>query len=351
MQRIHVLAAVLAAAVLVAAPFARGAAPNVVISQVYAGGGNAGATYTNDFVELLNRGGSAVDLSGWTVQYASAASASWQTTALSGTLQPGRYYLVQLASTASVGSPLPAPDATGTSNLAASGGKVALVHDATALTCGASLGSCAAAVSVEDLVGYGSATDYEGSGAAPALTSSTAAVRAGGGCTDTDANAADFAAAAPTPRTTASAAASCSGSTTTTGTTASAGVDVDVQPLLSIALERPAISFGTVFAGQVPPPISERLTVVSNNPAGYVVAVHRTAFTPADLPLGIAATPAGTLAPVPVAPTADLLLVSTSAATSASGDVVPAAVGFSAPLPAVSPGHYTSTLTFTVVGR
>ena len=30
--------------------------PDVVISEVYGGGGNAGATLTNDFIELFNRG-------------------------------------------------------------------------------------------------------------------------------------------------------------------------------------------------------------------------------------------------------------------------------------------------------
>ncbi|MEQ1530867.1 MAG: hypothetical protein ABL925_16240, partial [Methylococcales bacterium] len=30
--------------------------PNIVISQVYGGGGNTGATYKNDFIELFNRG-------------------------------------------------------------------------------------------------------------------------------------------------------------------------------------------------------------------------------------------------------------------------------------------------------
>lgn len=32
----------------------------VVISQVYGGGGNSGATYTNDFIELFNRSAEAV---------------------------------------------------------------------------------------------------------------------------------------------------------------------------------------------------------------------------------------------------------------------------------------------------
>src|SRR3954451_24026918 len=212
MLKIRFLLALAFAAALLAAPFANGATTTVVVSQVFAGGGNAGASYTNDFVELLNRGAVAVDLTGWTIQYAPASSTSWQTTTLAGSIGPGRYYLVQLASTATIGSPLPpahpAPpatigsppppaDATGTTNLASSGGKVALVHDATALTCGATVGSCSSAAAVEDLVGYGSATDYEGAGPGPALGSTTAALRGSGGCTDTNANSADFTAVAP----------------------------------------------------------------------------------------------------------------------------------------------------------
>jgi len=350
MRRINLLVSLVAAAVLLTAPFARGSTASVVVSQVYAGGGNAGATYANDFVELLNRGSTAVDVSGWTVQYASSTSTSWQTTALTGSIQPGRYYLVQLASTAAVGATLPVAEASGTTNLAASGGKVALVRDPTALTCGATAGSCAGTALLEDLVGYGSASDYEGTAAAPALSSTTAALRQGNGCTDTDANAADFTAVAPTPRNGSSPSAACSG-TLPTGTTASAGVDIDLQPLLSIALERPSVSFGKVFSGQTPTPVSEHVTVVSNNPAGYALTVHRTAFAPADLPLGITPTATGALVSIPVAPAADLLLGTTSAATTAAGDVWPASVGFTAPLPAVTPGRYTATVTFTVIGR
>jgi Lamin Tail Domain len=350
MHRINLAALLLVAAAVLAAPSALAATSSVVVSQVYAGGGNAGATYQNDFVELFNRGGSAVDLTGWTVQYASSSSTSWSATPLSGSIQPGRHYLVQLASTAAVGATLPAPEATGTSNLAASGGKVALVRDATPLACGATAGSCSNAPSLEDLVGYGSATDYEGTGPAPTLTSTTAAVRQGGGCTDTDANAADFASAAPVPRNGSVAAAACSG-VSTGGTSAAAGVDVELAPFLSVALERSSISFGQVFAGQTPPPVSEHVTVVSNDTAGYVLTVHRTAFAPADLPLGIAPSPTAALAPMPVSPAADLVLASAAAATTAAGDVWPASVGFTSALPVLPPGRYTSTITFTVIGQ
>jgi lamin tail-like protein len=349
MHRIRLAAALLATAVLLAAPAARGATASVVISQVYAGGGNSGATFANDFVELFNRSSSPVDLSGWTVQYASAASTSWAATALSGSIQPGHYYLVQLASTAAVGAPLPTPEATGTSNLAASGGKVALVRDATALTCGATAGSCASTASLEDLLGYGSASDYEGA-AAPALGSTTAAMRDGGGCTDSGVNGDDFNAVAPAPRNGASPATMCS-STPPSGTTAAAGVDVELQPLLSIALEKPSISFGKVFAGQTPASVSERVTVVSNNPAGYALTAHRSAFVPADLPLGISPSATAGLVPIPVAPAADLLLGTASAATTSSGDVWPVGVGFTGALPPVGPGRYTATITFSVIGR
>src|SRR5581483_6266702 len=329
-----------------------------------AGGGNSGASFTHDYVELFNAGPAAVSIDGWTVQYASAASASWQTTALSGSIQPGRYYLVQLASAAAVGASLPTPDATGTSNLAVSGGKVAVVTTTTALACGASAGSCAGTGGIEDLVGYGSAADFEGGSPAAALSSTTAAVRANAGCTDTDSNADDFTADAPTPRNSASPATSCSGggSGGGGGSTSAAAVDVDIQAALSLSLERPTISFGAAASGATPAAISERVTVAGNNAAGYALTVHRTAFTPADLPLGLASSaPAGgTLgpalvggarAPIPIAPAADLLVGTTSAPSASGGDVWPTTIGFTAARPVVAPGHYSATVTYTLIGR
>ncbi|HEX3560454.1 MAG TPA: lamin tail domain-containing protein, partial [Pyrinomonadaceae bacterium] len=133
----------------------------VVISQVYGGGGNAGATLKNDYIELFNRGNAAVSLSGWSVQYAATAGTSWQVTALSNlTLQPGQYYLVQEAAGAAGTTSLPTPDATGTINMSGTAGKVALVNSTTALT-----GSgCPFGASVVDFVGFGTGTNcFEGS--------------------------------------------------------------------------------------------------------------------------------------------------------------------------------------------
>src|SRR5262245_49578416 len=91
---------------------------NVVVSQVYGGGGNGGAPFENDFVELFNRGAAPVSLAGWSVQYTSATgtgnfgSSTNLITPLSGTLASGQYLLVQEASNAAVGAVLPTPDVT-----------------------------------------------------------------------------------------------------------------------------------------------------------------------------------------------------------------------------------------------
>jgi len=341
-------------------PTAWSASSTMVISQVFAGGGNASAPYANDFVELFNRGSAVADLGGWSLQYASGSGSTWQPTALAGSVQPGGHYLVQLAS-GTVGAALPTPDAAGTSNLAVSGGKVALARVASALACGI---SCSADPLVADLVGYGSATDYEGAGAAPTIGNTTAALRAGAGCTDTDANSSDFSAAAPAPRNSATPATPCSASPPppSGGPAQDVPVDVDVDSVLSVALERATISFGHAAAGETPAPVSERVTVTSNHPAGYALSVRRSAFVPADLPLGLSASAppggqlggplaGGAMVAIPIAPAADLLIGTTTAPSSAGGDAWPTKVGFASPLPFVAPGRYTATVTFTVIGR
>lgn len=180
---------------------------DLVVSQVYGGGGNSGAVYTHDFVELFNRGAAPVDLAGMSLQYASAAgtgnfgSSSTQLVVLSGTVAPGQRHLVGLAG-GTAGSPLPAADSSGTINMSASAGKVALAQGITSLGCNGGSTPCSAEQSARiiDLVGFGTANFYEGTAAAPGLSNTTAAVRDEGGCVDTDDNAADFTAVAPSPQ-------------------------------------------------------------------------------------------------------------------------------------------------------
>ena len=176
----------------------------VVISQVYGGGGNAGATYRNDFVEIFNSGDTAQNLSGWSVQYASSTGTTWQTTPLTGALQPGHYYLVQEAAGSAGTTNLPTPDATGTIPMSATAAKVALVSNSIALS-----GACPTA-GVVDFIGFGTGTNcFEGSAIAPLLSNTTANFRAGGGCTDGNANNTDYSAAAPNPRNSASPVTAC----------------------------------------------------------------------------------------------------------------------------------------------
>ena len=175
----------------------------LVISQVYGGGGNAGATFKNDFIELYNGTADDISLAGYSVQYASATGTTWAVTTLSGSIQSGHYYLVQEALGAGGTVNLPTPDATGAIAMSATAGKVALVHSTSAL----SGSGCPFGANTVDYVGFGpTATCYEGTvAAAAALTNTTAGIRKDGGRQDLNDNSTDFATGAPNPRNTASA--------------------------------------------------------------------------------------------------------------------------------------------------
>jgi uncharacterized protein len=178
----------------------------VVISQVYGGGGNSGAPLRSDYIELHNNSTSTVSLDGWSVQYASAAGTSWARTNLSGNIAAGGYYLIKQADGANTAAPaLPTPDATGTIAMSGTAGKVALVNSIATLSGACPTGNI-------DFVGFGTtASCAEGSSPTANLSNTIAAVRADNGCTDNNNNAADFALAAPAPRNGASAALVCGG--------------------------------------------------------------------------------------------------------------------------------------------
>ena len=175
----------------------------VVISQVYGAGGNTGATYTNDFVELFNRGNSSVTITGYSLQYASSTGTfnpSNVQTLPAITLLAGQYYLIQ-QSGGTNGVPLPAtPDLIPTVAdngvilaMAGANGKIALVNGITAI-------SGVTDSSVIDFVGFGTATTFEGTSATPAPSTTTSILRLSNGCTDTNNNGADFEAGVINPR-------------------------------------------------------------------------------------------------------------------------------------------------------
>lgn len=233
-------------------PTAQAISNTIVISTVYGGGGNTGSTYTNDYVELFNRGNSSVNVTGWSVQYAAATGTTWQVTILSGTIAPGKYFLVQEAQGAGGTTPLPTPDATGTIAMSATAGKIALSNTSTSLT-----GACPTGGSIVDFVGFGTTANcFEGTGPTPAPSNTTAELRGMNGCTETDENSTDFSTGAPTPRNSVTTAAPCGGGGPTNPSGVGAANPTSVLPgamsLLTV----------TVTPGTMPP--STGLAVTGN---------------------------------------------------------------------------------------
>jgi len=176
---------------------------HLVISQLYGGGGNSGATFTNDYIEIYNPTGISFNFAGWSLQYASAAGTSWTNKQpLGGTIAPGEYFLVQFASGGANGSTLPVmANITGDINMSATTGKIALVSNSTSLS-----GSCpnGSDPDIVDFVGYGSsASCFEGGTRAPAPSNTSALFRKQNGAQDTNQNGDDFQTGAPNPRRTA----------------------------------------------------------------------------------------------------------------------------------------------------
>jgi DNA/RNA endonuclease G (NUC1) len=182
--------------------------PHVVMSQVYSGGGNSGATYHNDYVELYNPTGSPVDITDWSIQYSSSQGSGWSSNLqpLGGTIGPHEYFLIQLGAGTGGGAALTSPRIMGSINMAATvGGKVALTNSLQPL-----VGNCPTSdPTLVDFLGYGQvvvgttqpADCYEGGLAASAPTNNaTANFRKNNGDTDTNQNSADWQLGAPTPR-------------------------------------------------------------------------------------------------------------------------------------------------------
>ncbi|WP_278236270.1 ExeM/NucH family extracellular endonuclease [Isoptericola sp. AK164] len=169
----------------------------VLIEEVYGGGGNNGGVYDRDFVELYNPGDEPVSLDGWSVQYGSAGGTTWSSqTDLSGQIPAGGSFLVaQAAGNDDTQPDLPAPDVDGGIYMSGSGAEVALVSSTDRLDCSGA--ACAEVADLVDLVGWGSANTYLGSGPAPGTSNSVSVARVDHAHTVD--NAADFVTGTPTP--------------------------------------------------------------------------------------------------------------------------------------------------------
>jgi predicted extracellular nuclease len=244
-----------------------------VISEVYGGGGNSGAPYSSDFIELFNRGSAPVPLGGRSLQYASAtgtgnlgASATQLTELPDVSLEAGQRFLVQEAGGAT-GAPPPSPGFTDPTpiNMSATAGKVALAEGTRSLGCNTAATCIAngATARVVDLVGYGNASYFEGTGPAPSASNTSSVARRGDG-TDTDDNAADFSAGAPTP------AGGSSGPAVASSDPADGATDVSTDTNVSITFSEDVGASSSDFAIDCTRSGSVALTV-SGGPRTYVL--------------------------------------------------------------------------------
>jgi len=174
---------------------------------VYGGGGSTSTTptpaFNQDYVELYNASNTAVNIGGWTIEYASATG-SWGSSAANiftfpaGTLiQPCSYVLVGGAWLATYTGASITPDFAGLFAASATGGKFALFNAVnTNLACGLELPG-----TLVDKLSYGTTTNCAEGTLLGLLSTVTAALRNQGGYVDTDNNLADFTIGTPAPRT------------------------------------------------------------------------------------------------------------------------------------------------------
>ena len=237
----------------------------LIISQVYGGGGNSGSVLKNDYVELFNRGTVPVSLQGLSVQYAAASSLIFSgiTILPNVSVLPGQFYLVQEASGGGGTTSLPTPDFTGTTNLSATVGQVALVNMTTAASTG-----CPTTGTIVDILGFGSsATVGFCSPAAPA-PSTTNSISRTALCTVSSLPSSGFTAGVASPR-----------NTSTTKTPCGSGV----SPL--------SLSPTTLPAGTVGSAYSQPLTA-SGGTAPYSFSIV------GSLPSGLSLTTSGSTATI-----------------------------------------------------
>ncbi len=173
------------------------AGTGLVISEVYGGGGNSGATFTHDFIELYNPTGEAISVDGWSVQYRSAGgtSVSTNTTPLGGSVPAGAHFLIQEAAGAGGTTALPTPDVVGGIAMSGTASQVWLATTTTPLNPPAGNVSDP---QIADFVGTGSAVSFE-TAPGPGTSNTVSAARDADG-TDTDDNSVDLTTGSPDPQ-------------------------------------------------------------------------------------------------------------------------------------------------------
>ena len=184
--------------------------PNIRISQIYSRGGEAGATYQNDYIELFNRGQTSVDISGWSLSISNFAGVPPNIQISSSGIRffnpagiiitPGSHLLIKFGGSGADGQAITNQDINlNPVPISDTGAQIVLLGKDKTLP----FGYCPAAPdltgNVVDYVGYGIAICYEGT-VTLAPPPDKALLRVGSGCTDNNDNLADFSFATPNPR-------------------------------------------------------------------------------------------------------------------------------------------------------
>ena len=192
---------------------------DIRISQIYSRGGEAGATFQNDYIELFNRGQSNVDINGWSLSIANFAGVP-PNIQISSTgirlfnpagivITPGSHFLIKFGGNGTNGQTVNNPDINlNPVPISDIGAQIVLLDKDKTLP----FGYCPAAPdltgNVVDYVGYGTAICFEGH-VTLAPPPDKALLRIGGGCTDIEDNLADFSFSTPDPRSRQTAATPC----------------------------------------------------------------------------------------------------------------------------------------------
>ena len=131
-----------------------GAANDVRISQIYGGGGNSGAQFNADFVELFNNGSADVEVGGWTLSYTltTGTFGNEQITLPAGTVIRSKgYLLVRMRARGTTGADYDADSGGPSVDMSPTAGNIALL---TAAQTGTSNNCASLSATLVDKVGF-----------------------------------------------------------------------------------------------------------------------------------------------------------------------------------------------------
>src|SRR3954467_13825549 len=170
---------------------------SLLVSQVYTRGGEAGATYNGDFVELFNRGTTALDIKGYSIIVDTFEGSTETSVGItfnqSFSVPPGMHILFSFLGNGSNGQALPSGHFPVTNiGLGSTSGQIVILPPGQGIPSGCPVGSG----TIIDFYGYGTTACFEGSPSS-VPTSNQSRMRVNANCTDTDNNLSDFASVTP----------------------------------------------------------------------------------------------------------------------------------------------------------